>query len=707
MKPSLPGNIIANPRLDTWIGVGPHGQLIVRSGKVELGQGIDTALRQIACDGLGVTPDQLLMVSGDTTCAPNELYTSGSQSIEQGGTALYFACLEARLLFMRAAAEWLNVPIATLSLQAGVFGSHMTAQTTDYWELAPQVDLSVEIQGQGHEIARDVQLPSPVVGVSLKRPDLPAKLNGAAFIQDMDLPDMMHARVMRASDPGSTIAHLDLEGLTSLAGIDEVVRSGNFVAVLGQDEALLVRALVRARNMVHWTASGRQGVQAEAQVSLLATPCRTTLAYLHGQAAATTVHHQARYSRPYIAHASIGPSCALAEIRAGHLTVWSHTQGSHFLRDQIALALGRDKATVDVIHVDGAGCYGHNGADDVAFDAALIASLSGRAVRVQWMREDELTSAPFGAASLVQIDAGVDDAGRICAWNIDVWTHSHNMRPGWGDGVNLLGAWSKEPPLPEPLPKDVPLPTGGGLRNAISLYDLAHQRVTHHLVEQSPVRVSALRGLGAYANVFASESFMDELADKVGVDPVAFRLRHMNDPRSRALLEEVARMAGWGDGASLAQGVGLGVGFSRYKNQGAYCAVVARVRVEEKIYVEKIWATVDAGRVINPDGLVNQIEGGIIQAMSWTLKERVTWAPSGITSSTWDTYPVVMFDEIPDVEVRLLDHPERPSLGAGEAAAGPTAAALANAVSRAIGVRARHLPMTPDRLTALIMETSV
>ena len=703
MKPVLPGNMVSNPRLDTWVRVGHTGRLIVRSGKVELGQGISVALRQIACDGLGVTPAQLVLEAGNTRCSPNELYTSGSQSIEQGGAALRCACLEARLLFMRAAAEYLLVPIGTLTLQAGVFGSTATTRTTDYWALAPRVDLAVEILGDDHDIAILAQTPEPVVGVSLQRTDLPAKLSGAAFIQDLVLPGMLHARVIRAADSRATLVHSDIEALKALTGVAAVVRSGNFVAILGEDEATLVRALARAAGLLTWQACARLGTQQETEQALLAAPCLTSQAYLHGHAGVAVTRHLGRYSRPYIAHASIGPSCALAQVTAGHLTVWSHSQGPHLLRDQIALALARDKATVDVIHVDGAGCYGHNGADDVAFDAALIATLSGRSVRVQWMREDELTAAPFGAASLVQIDAGIDETGHVSDWNVDVWTHTHNMRPGWGEGVNLLGAWAMESPLAEPQALDVPLPNGGGLRNAISLYDFPLQCVTHHLIRTSPVRVSALRSLGAYANVFAIESFMDELAMKAGVDPVVFRLRHLTDPRARQLIEEVARMACWTEAQQLPEGVGMGIGFSRYKNQGAYCAVVARVRVEEKIVVEKIWATVDAGRVVNPDGLLNQIEGGIIQSMSWTLKEQVTWTSSGISSSTWDTYPVVMFDEIPEVEVKLIDRPELASLGGGEAAAGPTAAALANAVAHAIGVRPRHLPMTPDRLTALIM----
>ncbi len=712
---ALPANTLTNPRLSQWIGFGGQRRITVYSGKVELGQGIGTALGQIACDGLGVTPEQLTMVAGHTARSPNEQYTAGSQSIENGGAALLCACLEARYIFMQAASLALNVPVTSLRVQAGVFSSTHTDHSTDYWQLLPAVDLDILIQGrspageQGLENHGDATTgqsalaPEPYIGARLNRTDLAAKLSGGAFIHDKVLAGMVHARILRAADPRSELASIDLTALRALPGITDVVRSGSFVAILGEDEAGLVRALPQARGLVQWVASARMGTQSEVEDALLAAPYLTTVPHRVGEPVAATLAHQARYSRPYLAHASIGPACALAEIVDGHLTVWSHTQGPHMLRDQIAQALGRDKLTVDVAHMSGAGCYGHNGADDVAFDAALIATLSARSVRVQWMREDELTSSPFGAASLVQIDAGVDAAGKVCAWTTQVWSPTHIKRPGWGEGVNLLGAWASDLSATEPPDRDVPLPAGGGLRNAIPIYDFPHQQVTHHFIEKTPLRVSALRSLGAYANIFAIESLMDELAEKIGVDPVAFRLSHLSDPRARVLIARVAGMADWYARQALPAGVALGLGFGRYKNYGAYCATIARVRVEEKIHVEKVWVAVDAGRIINPDGLANQIEGGIIQSLSWTLKEQVTWDASGITSCDWDTYPILMFDEIPDVELSATDYPELPSLGAGEAAAGPTAAAVANAVTAAMGIRPRHLPLTPERMTRLIM----
>lgn len=701
----LPSSMLASPKLRQWITIGPERQITAYSGKVELGQGISTALTQIACEELGIEPQQLNLVAGHTACSPDELWTAGSQSIEVGGAAMRCACACAHARFAQAAARVLGVAEDSLRVERGIFSSAQTGRVTDYWALASEVDLSVAITGSAPLRSRaDYRS----VGRSLQRADLPAKLSGAAYVHDLSLPGMLHARVLRGAHHSCRLGAVATEALGALDGVSAVVHSGQFLAIVGPNEEELVRALVKAQKIVTWTLPETLCVQREVAEMLPAMPCESSVVYVTGDAVPPVTGHRARYSRPYLAHASIGPSCAVADPGGGHLSVWSHTQGPHFLRDQIAAALGREKGEVDVIHMAGSGCYGHNGADDVAFDAAFIAQTLGRPVRVQWMREDELSASPFGSASLVEIEGGVDASGRVCAWHIQIWSHTHIKRPGWGVGINLLGAWAIEPPIAEPLDKDVALPAGGGQRNSIAIYDLPHQRVTHHFIGRSPIRVSALRSLGAYANTFAIESFLDELAAKIDADPVAFRLRHLSDPRARAVIEEVARLSGWQTNmpASMAAGggTGMGVGFGRYKNRSAYCAVVARVRVEEKVHVEKVWAVVDAGSVVNPDGLVNQIEGGIIQSLSWTLKEQVTWSESGITSQTWDSYPILTFDEVPEVEVVLLDQIEEPSLGCGEAAAGPTAAAVGNAVAHALGIRARHLPLTAQRLTQLIQE---
>jgi len=420
----------------------------------------------------------------------------------------------------------------------------------------------------------------------------------------------------------------------------------------------------------------------------------------HGEhpAAGALRHLEATYSKPYLAHASIGPSCALARYERGKLTIWSHTQGSHHLQRQIAQVLGVAAGNVDVIHRDGAGCYGHNGADDVALDAALLARECGRPVLLQWTREDELAWSPYGSAMMIRIAAALDATNRIIDWRHEIWSHTHIKRPGWGEGVNLLAAWHICPPFPVPSAKDVPQPTGGADRNSIPLYDFPAQEIGYNFIAEMPLRVSALRSLGAFANVFAIESFMDELAVATRTDPIEFRLRHLKDPRARAVIEAAAKAAGWTAGEKGDGVRGRGIGFARYKNLGAYCAVIAQVSVAEALCVKRVAAAVDAGQVINPDGLANQIEGGIVQAVSWTLKEQVLWDRDRVLARSWESYPILRFDETPEIEVTVLNRPEAPALGAGECAAGPTAAAVSNALFNAMGVRARDLPLTPERI---------
>jgi CO/xanthine dehydrogenase Mo-binding subunit len=354
-----------------------------------------------------------------------------------------------------------------------------------------------------------------------------------------------------------------------------------------------------------------------------------------------------------------------------------------------------------VEHVEGAGCYGHNGADDVGLDAALLARAAiGRPVRVEWSRADELAWSPVGAAQVVDVEADLDDKGEIVAWRHDAWGNGHVSRPGRAKSPRLLAALHLAKPFAPFVSVDPPLAGGGGLqRNAIPTYDFPSWKITSHRLLTMPIRTSALRTLGAFANVFAIESFVDELAAERGEDPLAFRLRHLPDPRARAVLETAARRANW-SGWKSQEGKGHGLGFARYKNAGAYCAVVAEIEGDADIRVRRLVVVADVGEVINRDGVANQFEGGAVQATSWTLKEAVRFDRERITSDTWETYPILRFSEVPAVEVEIIARPEAKALGAGEAAHAPTAAAIGNAVFQALGVRVRDLPITRDRIVA-------
>ena len=698
---ALPPGLLDNPRLDQWVTIEADRTVAMRTGKVEIGQGILTALRQIAADELYLDLDQLKVVSGDTEASPEEGFTAGSFSVELGGGALRLACAEVRGLLVAAAAEKLGAPPEALAVEAGRVLRDGAATDLDYWNLAGTVDLALPATGA---VPTKRAAEYRHVGEARPRLDLPAKVFGGGFVHDLAFPDMLHARVLHRPWPGARLATPDAE-LRRLArdGV-EVLREGDFAAFVSPDEAACAAAMIRALERVAWEG-GTPPEDADAEPAALST--RPTIDRVIGPADAvatpgTAQRLRATYSRPFQAHASIGTCCAVARFDGDRLEVWTHSQGVGPLRGALATVFGLPAEAVAVRHRQGAGCYGHNGADDAALDAALVARrYPGRPVRVLWLREDELTAAPVSAAMTVTLEAGLDDAGRPLDWSVEIVSPSHNTRPGIGGKPNLAAAEA----LPEPFGRctDIDVPDargGGGVRNALALYDLPPQRILHRLVPDLPVRTSALRGLGALANVFAIESFVDELALAAGRDPVAYRLGMLSDPRARRVIERVAAMAGWDAEAEPATGAGRGIAFSRYKNRAGYAALVAEVVVEETVRVTRVFAAVDAGLVVNPDGARNQVEGGIVQAASLALKEQVRFAGGRIATSTWETYEILRFSEVPEVEVALVGDAADPPLGLGEVAAGPAAAAIGNAVAHALGVRVRDLPLTRDRVMA-------
>jgi CO/xanthine dehydrogenase Mo-binding subunit len=478
-----------------------------------------------------VALERVAIISGDTTVSPDEWYTAGSQSIEVGGAAMRLACAEVRLLFLQHAARRLEVEAAELLVRNGVIELPGTDLRASYWELAPEVNLAREATGSAP--AKSPATHS-IVGRAAARRDIPAKLAGGAFVHDLELPGMLHARVVRPPAFGAALEALDEAALRSLPSVVALVRNGDFVAVAAEREEQAVKAVEAAARAARWRPAPALPEPRPVADHLRALADAPNTVHSRGtMAGAVARRFEAIYSKPYLAHASIGPSCALARFAGGRLTVWSHTQGPHVLRKQLAQVLGLDESSVDVIHRDGAGCYGHNGADDVALDAALVARACGRPVLLQWSREEELAWSPCGSAMAVKISAGVDADGRIVDWRHELWSHTHIKRPGWGEGVNLLAAWMIDPPLPVPPPKDMPLPAGGADRNAVPIYDFGRDEVLYHFAARMPLRVSALRSLGAYANVFAIESMLDEVARALKADPVEFRLRHLADARAR------------------------------------------------------------------------------------------------------------------------------------------------------------------------------
>jgi CO/xanthine dehydrogenase Mo-binding subunit len=701
----LPGSLNDNRMLDAWIRIGSDGNATISTGKVELGQGIVTALAQIAAEELDLPLERVRMISGDTDRSPNEGVTAGSQSIENSGTALRTAGAQVRAILLGLAADRLGVNAATLSIIDGAITA-ADGRSLTYAELAAAADL--------HREATVPASPKPaaarrIVGKPVARRDIPAKVTGnVAYVQDLRLPRMLHGRIVRPPGYGAKLETLDEARINAMPGVVAVVRDGSFLGVVAEREEQAIKASVALAETAKWKAGPPLPDPTGIYDRLLALP--TDDKVVSEKAAASPAGAkivEATYRKPYMAHASIGPSCAVAEMSDGKLTVWTHSQGVFPLRGNLAMALKMPAEKIRCIHAEGAGCYGHNGADDAALDAALLARGGpGRPVRLQWMRGDEFAWEPFGPAMVMKAMAALSTSGRIVDWNYELWSNTHSMRPSEPGGTNLLASWYLAEPQRASVPRIMPQPAGGGDRNAVPLYDFPRQRIVNHFIKDMPLRISALRTLGAYANVFATESFMDELALAAGADPVDFRLAHLTDTRARAVIERVARMAGWKAGAHGDSSRGRGIGFAQYKKLATYVAAIAEVEVDRasgRIAVPRVYAAADAGAIVNPDGLANQIEGGIVQSTSWTLKEEVKFDPTGIRSRDWASYPILTMAEFPAVDVELIDRPEERSLGAGEAAQGPAAAAIANAFAAATGKRLRELPLTPARVKAVLV----
>ena len=704
-------SLAANPRVEDWITVRPDDVVEVRSGKVEIGQRITTAVALVAAGELGVPFDRIVMVPPRTGVSPDEGYTSGSNSMEQSGHAVRLAAATARRELIARAAKRLGVDAATLEIHDGLVRSRETNRTVRFGELVEDAPLELPIDPEAPPISQvrgEAVRPAHVEPLRLRE-----HVTGTSrFVHDLRPANMLHARVVRPPHYHATLTALpagigaELEGAT-------LVRDGGFLAVAAQDEHLAMRAAARVAAAARWHAphglDGRpisEQLLANRRESFPVRQCRPREDPVPEPPPVAPRTLRAVYERPYQMHASLAPSAALAYLADGVLTVWTHSQGLYPLRAAIAQTLGLEVEAVQVVHAPGAGCYGHNGSDDAALEAALVArAFPGHPVLLKWSREDEHAWEPFGPAMRIELCAQMDDGGNVGHWSHETYSDTHIMRwrPGAAGspaGRYLAPRYRADPArLPAPAPN---LTTNGGIhRNATPPYAFPGTRIVKHLVHDLPLRVSALRTLGAYANVFAAESFMDELAHEAGVDPLDYRRRHLDDARTRTVLDAAAERFGWtartgGSGA----GVGRGIAVARYKNAKSYCAVAVEAEVgdDAKIVLRRAVIAVDAGEIVDPDGLSAQLEGGFVQAASWTLLEAVTWDRDGITSRDWDSYPILRFDAIPEIETVLVDRPGEPFLGAGEASCGPAGAAIANAVFDAIGVRARRLPLTPRAL---------
>jgi len=706
LSPSLKDN----PNLDTWLHFTADRRVLVNSGKVELGQKVKIAMAILVAEELDVDLSRVVLRETDTDTSPNEAYTAGSNSLENGGLALRQACAFSRRSILHMASELLDEPVEQLRVQDGDISGHANATKTSYWELMGdrQFDCAVDeaVPPKDFNHYRQVGKSQPGWGFE------EIATGTHRFMQDFDAPNMAHARVVRPPNYLAKLTNVDIEPVRAMPGIIDVVRDGSFLAVAAEREEQAVRAAAKLKLLAEWDTGKSLNASVDIFEQLRANPKQSRLV-IDGipqdgaipqppepDPTATTL--SATYRRPYHMHGSIGPSAGAAHFDGGRLYIWSLTQGIFPLRAALATVLEIPVDDIKVTHVPGSGAYGHNGAEDAALDAALIARvLAGRPVLVKWEREDEHMWEPYGSAMQIELAATLDKDGGISHWRHETYSDTHIARPrASGTGYSqLLAAWHLETPKKQPKATPNMLFNGALHRNADPIYAFGNKHIVKHLVEDLPLRTSALRTLGAYGNIFALESFLDEIANARDLDPLDLRLEYLKDERARAVLEAAARGAEWRN-HPLPDGHGRGLAFARYKVSKCYAAVVINLEVNDDgaIKLNKAVIAADAGQIVDREGLKSQLEGGLIQSASWTLKEQVTFDSGGITSTDWETYPILKFNEVPEIETVLIDRPDQPILGAGEGTTGPTAAAIGNAVFDAIGIRLRTIPFTPENV---------
>lgn len=697
---ALPRSLASTPSLDAWFQIGADGMVTLLTGKVELGQGVLTALTQIAADELDIPIGQLTIISGDTGVTPHEIPTVGSLTMTLTGTAIRLAAAEVRQILLSLASARLKVSADQLRVDDGVVVAP-DGRRASYAELLGGRAIARQATGQAKPKPRDQHR---YIGRPTPRIDLPAKVSGTPiYVQDYRPAGMLHARVLRQPSQGAELLSFDEQAVVAMPGVVKVVRDGSFLAVITKREDQAIASVEALEQSAKWREAPGELTEETIYDWLRAQPSREIRILdksVAGEAAAKEL--EAVYRRPFQMHGSIGPSAAVGLLKDGQYLIQTHSQSVFDTAAAIAEMLDVPAEQVRLQHMQGSGCYGHNGADDAAADAALLArAMPGQPVRVQWSRKDEHMCEPYGSAMEIAVRAGVDGKGDVLEWSYDLWSMPHSTRPD--QAGNLLAASSLSKPFAAPPASIIPAPSYGPDRNALPIYDFPTQRVTTHWIEAMPVRVSSLRSLGAYANVFAIESFMDELALNARSDPLEYRLRYLKDPRAAETLTRAATAFGWSQSRVTARGRGMA--FARYKNLAAYCAVLMEVEVSEdtgEIQVHRVVSSVDTGEIVNPEGVKSQIEGGIIQSLSWSLKEEVRFRDGRTVSETWADYPILTFSEIPAIHVELIDRPEAPFLGVGEASQGPTAAALANAIFDACGLRLRALPFAAERISTAL-----
>ncbi|MEO8724504.1 MAG: molybdopterin cofactor-binding domain-containing protein [Acidobacteriaceae bacterium] len=713
-------------KLDSWLAVAADGSITAYTGKCDFGQGMFTAQSQLVAEELCVSMGRVTLIQCDTSVTPDQGTTSGSQSTPTNFNSknLALAAATAREALLKLAAEKLGEPVGSLTLADGVITGR-TGRKTKYEELVEgrHFDLPLSPTAKRRSVAQWTVLGKPVPSL-----DRAALMTGRfEFVHSVRVPEMLHGRVVRPPEMGATVADVDEQSVRRISGLTKLVVRKNFVGVVAETQ---YQAVVAARQLVvRWNPGPTLPEQTTFFEYLQRQPSHDTLSVDSGdvgkQLLAARRVVRARYTYPYQMHGSLGASCAVADVKPDRATVWSATQSAYPTRSIVAKLLGLPLGAVRVIFVRGSGCYGLNGADAASFDAAVLSQAVGRPVRLQFSRQDEMMWENLGSACAIEHRAAITSDGRISAWDRENWVATLGNRPGYDHPGNVISGMllGYEPQPFEPGPAKQPEAKFRNQSNTVPPYfagciasacggggSIQSERALTHAV-RSPFFTGPLRSPLRIQNTFANECFMDELCAHANADPLAFRLRHLNDPRLIAVLKAAAKGSQWEPRPlsmrSLAPtGVvrGRGIACVAYEGTNGYAALVAEVTVDMEtgmVHPRRFVVAIDCGPVSNPDGLRNQMEGGVLQGMSRSLVEEVTWNRKRITSVDWESYSSLYLDyDMPSIESVLVTTTDVPANGAGETAITLTPAAIGNAVFDATGVRLRNVPFTPEHFKA-------
>lgn len=697
---SAPAKSMVRDQVDAWLGIAADGRVTVYSGKVDLGTGARTALMQMVAEELDVNFKQIDMIMGDTLTTLDQGQSAGSLTLQNGGGTLRQASASARQALLSAAASRLQVNVTDLSVADGVISTRTGDKNISYAALVDGKPMNVKLDPKAPLKA---YADHKIVGQSIARVDIPDKLNGKfLYMQDFKLPGMLHARMIRPMGLGGKLLSVDDIAARKVSGFVKVVRKQDFLAVVCKTEWAAVKA-ARALKTT-WDTPNNMPLQAHLYTYWRNLPVAKNEAVIKTGDAVTALAGSAKrikatYDFAPHTHGSMGPSCAVADFKDSACTVWSASQATHSLQAELSTVLDIPKARIRMIYVDGAGCYGRNGHEDCSGDAALVSQLAGAPVRVQWMRADEHGWDPKSPPTLVDMEGGLDAAGLPVAWRSEFFLAQAN---GTLEDFPLLAAVLSGV-------KHNGHYTGNLQKNADVLYQFPNIQTEVHRLADKAFRTSHLRTPGRMQNTFANEAFFDELAAAAGADPLQWRLTYLKEPRARAVLEDVARLSKWQSRSSPASKTagnlarGRGVSFVKYDNDRTFVALVAEVEVNRStggIRVTDVWCSHDCGQIVNPDGAINQIEGGIVQTISRTLLEELQFDRTHVTSTDWASYPILRFPDVPRIHVSLINRPEMPLWGAGEMAPTVVPSAISNAVFDATGVRLRSVPFLPAKVKA-------